>query len=420
MMGASHLTDRGRIKLGSLGFLGIFLPLLASASLPLVPLLMLSNILMGFAYGPIYVTLTSYFQNKAQGPNLGKNNGAQSAVSNSAVAMGYSLLAWAASICGETPFPKIIGYMGPVYALAVAAFFFIAPRLLPGLSPRSWTSKHDAAAAVTAPVASPAATQEKLGTNDMADVFRKASTLAASGKKVLMVFDIDDTLLASEQVLGSEPWLDEEFTRILPLNQPETMSLFQRRRSQLLDFQYDSILRLGKAHLVEANVPSDMEAAGRQGVSMMALTSRSDNVREATRRQFVENGMSVDQSNFGLAMTGGENKGKFLASLLKNEGRIYDGVVFVDDKQSNIEEVSSAFAAGNINLIAYRYGRQDLRRQVYSSAEYQAAARVQLKVWKETSRILGDKEALALAKKSPVSESEKNKLIYGTETPLVP
>ena len=293
-----------------------------------------------------------------------------------------------------------------------------------------------------APAAASAA-QERLATNDMSDPFRRAGELARSGGNILMAFDLDNTVLTTNQVLGGEPWTDDMVGVLLPLLKTDP-ALFSKRIAQLLDDKWDSILkdiaRQKKSHLTEDEIPEYMRQASALGVKMIALTARSTNVVEATRTALTDNGIDFDRTKLGAdiptvtipggkhdgtytqgqLMAFGGNKGEFLAAMLKRQPRAPDVVIYVDNKQSEGDRVAQSLQSGGVNLIAYRYGRMDWQPAVHTSPEYRAAARVQFKTWHETGRIIGDAEALETASRAPVSQEEVNLLIYGAVDPLKP
>ena len=284
----------------------------------------------------------------------------------------------------------------------------------------------------------------------MDDVLRQAESFSRQGKTVLIAYDIDNTLLAADQTLGSEPWVDAMVASLLPLNQPSTQDLFHLRlQTQLLDGVYDDLVEAiadeNKSHLVDGAVAGEIRDLQRKpGVKMIILTSRDGRVSGSTDRALKENGLDFAGSKFGQDMsvftvpgcpkpgsyqdgifsTYGSNKGLMLTAMLQAQKFAPDVVLYVDNKQSEVDRVYGALKDANVNIIAYRYSRMDDEAKAYQARPDHPEARVELKAWKESGHILSDAEAQVVIDRDPghdpVPASEANMLIYGTENPFAP
>jgi hypothetical protein len=294
------------------------------------------------------------------------------------------------------------------------------------------------------------ATREERTTADMGDVLRQAEDFSRQGKTVLIAFDVDNTLLAANQALGSEPWSDAESDYLQPLDRPSTRSLFfLRLQTQFLDGIYNSVIKAiadeGKSHLVDDSIAGKIQDLQREpGVKMIVLTSRDGRISDSTSRALKENGINFSASKFGVDMpvfpvpgcpnpgsyrdgifsTDGGAKGPMLVALLAAQKFTPDAVLYVDNKQPQVDGVFGALASVGADVIAYRYSRMDDQAKTYKERSDHPEARVQLKAWKESGRILSDAEAQSVIDRGPgrdpVPVSEANKLIYGKENPFAP
>jgi len=132
---ASRLTDRGWLRWTWAGFSFILLPLVFWGNLPV---LFASVLMIGFSYAPNLVTLTSYFQNNA-GEKIGESMGAQGALFNAAISLGFALLGANAGLFHPI-FPGLLVPMSAAFGLSGLVFLF-APRFLPGLSRTSFQAR---------------------------------------------------------------------------------------------------------------------------------------------------------------------------------------------------------------------------------------------------------------------------------------
>lgn len=138
---AERLTDRGWVMWAGAGAATLALPIIFWGS---VPIFFASVLMLGFFFGPALITLQSYFQRSARDQHMGGVVGVQSSIFNTAISLGFGLLALMSSshkFVGEM-FP---GLLIPVLALfmGVGALYYIAVRrgALPGLSATSLKPK---------------------------------------------------------------------------------------------------------------------------------------------------------------------------------------------------------------------------------------------------------------------------------------
>lgn len=236
------------------------------------------------------------------------------------------------------------------------------------------------------------------------EVQSEALRLSASyGKeKVLLVFDIDNTLLAMQRDLGSDQWY--AWQRSLPEHDPWRVS----HLLQTQGFLYDVSSMRATEPVCQPKVVRQLQQAG---FTTLLLTSRGHEFRDPTRRELLANGYDfrestltpragypdsyspydvslIEQSGIsrqeaeqwipgdggepfakprpvsyqqGVYMTAGQNKGVMLRMILHKSDNVgkYSAIVFVDDQPRHTEHVRQAFANQNVELVTFRYTRED-------------------------------------------------------------
>lgn len=186
---------------------------------------------------------------------------------------------------------------------------------------------------------------------------------------VLVIFDIDNTLIRPCQMLGSDEWVDYTWRK----KEKEGVSSEDLRRSVIET--WIAIQVLTKMRLIEEAAPSVIEKLQKMHVPVMALTARSEPVARSTRLQLQSVGIDVSKTrlsdkNFyieddpsvwfidGILFTAGRDKGKSLLSFLRQVHYIPHKVVFIDDKKSSLESVEK-IGRGIFQCIGLRYNRAD-------------------------------------------------------------
>jgi hypothetical protein len=193
---------------------------------------------------------------------------------------------------------------------------------------------------------------------------------------VLMVFDIDNTLLAMEQGLGADQWY-------------EWQSGLSKQDRCSIDYVGDRFAVQGALFYASAMRPTQDDAARQvkiiqdSGIPVIVLTSRSPDYRLQTFRELRRNGYNFVSSAIGppggydqpfipvengrlsryedgVFMTAGQHKGQMLYTLLEKTGTAMPSViVMVDDKQKNLDMVIETFRELDIPAHAWRYSGED-------------------------------------------------------------
>ncbi len=215
-------------------------------------------------------------------------------------------------------------------------------------------------------------------TADLADVTADTLTLVASVGRdnVLVVFDIDNTILAMEQGLGSDQWYD--WQKALASEDPCSPEYVGERFAVQGALYFASAMRATQDDAAE-----QVRKIQGMGVAVIALSSRGldyrlQTFRELRRNHFnfsfsaigppggldepfvpVENGRPSLYED-GVFLTAGQHKGQMLYALLSKTGtRMPAVIVMADDKQKNLDDLKETFAALNVPVHAWRYTAED-------------------------------------------------------------
>jgi hypothetical protein len=194
--------------------------------------------------------------------------------------------------------------------------------------------------------------------------------------RVLVVFDIDNTLLAMEQDLGSDQWY--YWQKDLAFADPCSGFLVSDRLKVQGALFYASAMRP-----TQPDAAAQLNRLQDAGLSVIAVTSRGPEFRLQTFRELRRQGMSFWRTALpprrgwpdpfvpaggsrearyedGVFLTAGQDKGVMVQALLARAGSPEPAViVFVDDKQNNLDDVLAAFRGTDVAIHAWYYRRED-------------------------------------------------------------
>jgi hypothetical protein len=225
-------------------------------------------------------------------------------------------------------------------------------------------------------------------TDDLAEVADAALKQAAihGSDRVLVVFDIDNTLLAMEQGLGSDQWYywQKELQAASPCD-PAVVA--------------DRFAAQGALYFASAMRPTQPDAAEQlqrlqdAGLDVIALTSRGSDYRLQTFRELRRADISFwpsalpPQRGFGktfipeggtrpalyedgVFLTAGQHKGDMLKALMDLTETAHPRViVMADDKQENLDDVAETFRDLSFSTHLYRYTREDAAVAAFDATE---------------------------------------------------
>lgn len=219
-----------------------------------------------------------------------------------------------------------------------------------------------------------------------------------SPKDVLVVFDIDNTMLQNKITLGSEQWFYWQ-SDLLNTNSPKKVAddFSGLLRVQGLLFDLDPM------KLTDENLDEVLASLQQKGLKTIILTSRGPEFRSATERTLKDHGLnfqafkvgediggtylpyklsSLDAQAKGFAknkkarpvsymngiyMTAGQHKGLMLEKLLEKFHYDPKAIVFIDNHQKQVNRVFESFE-GKENVLTLRFKGMDKRYQRMETA----------------------------------------------------
>ena len=236
-----------------------------------------------------------------------------------------------------------------------------------------------AAPSTPPPKPPPPPPQNLVGTTDELQlVVELALDLARKygNEKILVVFDIDNTLLAMEQDLGSDQWY--HWQKDLETAEPCSDRLVSDRLAVQGALYFASAMRP-----TQASAAAQVRRLQDAGLRAIALTARGSDYRLATFRELRRNGFSFWPTAWppaagyaeefvpedlqrpvryedGVVFAAGQDKGLVLQDLLQRSGEQAPLlIVMADDKQDNLQAVMKAFSWTSTKVQAWRYTRED-------------------------------------------------------------
>jgi hypothetical protein len=216
--------------------------------------------------------------------------------------------------------------------------------------------------------------------------------------RVLLVYDIDNTLLTMKQDLGGDAWFT--WQEDLLKKSPASPDLVAADFSGLLEWQ-GVFFTLAKMIPTEPKAVEIFNQLKGDGLETMILTSRGPEFRSQTERELKRNGFQIGPmrslpqepvTSFlsyeaagttrfpptelqrlkvasarpitfqkGIMMTSGQHKGVMLGTFLEKYqiDDDFDAIVFIDDHAKHTDRVHDAMAAHVRELVTIRYSKLD-------------------------------------------------------------
>lgn len=233
--------------------------------------------------------------------------------------------------------------------------------------------------------------------------------LQYGAENVLVVLDIDNTLLTSDTDLGSDIWFQWQTGKLGLKPSPEQ----KLDRDCLFNEAICLLYELGTMSLTDSLLPGYIRNWQFKGLTVFALTSRSPQCRPSTERDLKANGIDLSlaplrtvdgreihfdkeaDSNLsyreGIFMTRGADKGLMLADILARSGRSFKAIIVVDDTGKNIVNIrnnAANYSAADIVLVYYtKILTERVRQNNNDTLTVEQAARMH-RDWDELIRLL--------------------------------
>lgn len=219
---------------------------------------------------------------------------------------------------------------------------------------------------------------EQLTTNDMNDVLTKIQSFEKQRQiNNLVVFDIDNTLLSTDNLIGSDQWFEWQAQLVSTGNRQYAVA---NSIPELIS-TYCKMLPLVQTRPTQNDLAQVLNALKRTNASIILLTSRGPTLRSTTEENLKLHNLWLAEKSFhkgiidpllvpgfnlqtsfmsGIFMTSGIHKGEALKFILKFSNRSFSNIIFVDDHEKHVNRVQETFKNQSaINVVTFRYGRED-------------------------------------------------------------
>lgn len=231
-----------------------------------------------------------------------------------------------------------------------------------------------------------------------------ANAPAITQPNTLIVFDLDNTIIAPTQTLGSDQWgsVQQKRFREQGLAAEEAID---RGVAEFAEVQMKTNVRL-----TEPEARHFIQSLQARGFRVMGLTARPMNLVDRTLEELNQVGVTFSTTAItgtlpqttdarhevrykdGILFVGPHNtKGQVLKTFLGKH--IPAAIRFFDDKAHHVQDLESVFS-GSTQYTGYRYSRED--EAVHNMDT--AIGDVQWKIFKNCGVIISDREAAKLTR----------------------
>ncbi len=203
----------------------------------------------------------------------------------------------------------------------------------------------------------------------------------------LVLVDIDDTLIAPVQMLGSDTWFEYRFKKYQE-NGIDAANALEKSLAE-----WEAIRHLSQMELIEPEIPEMITSLQKNGVPVMGLTIQGLALATRTVLQLREHQIDLSLTSphkedrclslqghtllyrQGILFTSGKPKGESLFEFCKKIGKLPKQIVVIDDKLSHLQSLEKEAMKWGIEFTGLRYAFSDKRKKGFSStiADYQLA-----------------------------------------------
>ncbi|MCX5774663.1 MAG: DUF2608 domain-containing protein [Fusobacteria bacterium] len=227
-------------------------------------------------------------------------------------------------------------------------------------------------------------------------------------QNVLLVYDIDCTLLTAKQQLGSDIWFNWQSQ--LMATDPNSKYLVSKDFNQMLQDQI--ILNyFYPLYPTESTMPQQFSQLQNQGFKNLILSARGSAWEQLTEQQMANAGFNVQKNEISNGFTGtympynlsnisgsgltaqdvsiaklknprtvsfengifyasGQNKGIILKTLLAKLGQQYKAIIFIDDTKANTDNMWAIYQNDpTVNMNCVRYSYDDSLKAAFAAED---------------------------------------------------
>lgn len=203
---------------------------------------------------------------------------------------------------------------------------------------------------------------------------------------MLVIFDIDNTLIEPVQELGTNQWFENRIREYVSYGYGKHEALEKALR------EWEAIQNVTKVRIVEEGTQQIIENIQLQRFKMMGLTSRGLSLATLTVSHLNKvgidlrkNGPTKEEVFFmntrgvlfrgGILFTAGTHKGKALFKFLDRINDQPKSVLFINDKATHLAQIEETCEERGVPFIGLRYGYLDekvknFRKQIAEVQSY--------------------------------------------------
>lgn len=194
-----------------------------------------------------------------------------------------------------------------------------------------------------------------------------------SSKKILIVCDIDNTLLRASQHSGSVAWGDYLIAQL------ELKGISKQQAEEVESIFWKAIQPYVKVETVDPETPAIIREIQNRKISILGLTARAPDEIDYTTKQLLSLDINLSSHEQNLSISERLRMGKYdalydqgilfstpfnkksnvLFHFLKKHEFFPECIIFVDDKWSHVEDVEKACNEENIACIGIRINAAD-------------------------------------------------------------
>lgn len=206
-----------------------------------------------------------------------------------------------------------------------------------------------------------------------------SSVLAHADKDTLVVFDIDNTIMETQQYLGSDVWLCHT------IDQCKSKGFSAK---DVLNYILPLYFLIHEYHDMKPiqNAPALIKTLQNKNITVIALTNRSKHITQITLDQFDKMGIdfsltSICDKNLeirhkylgffkkGVIFCAANPKGEMLFLVLEKVGCAPKKILFIDDKLKYVKSVEKESEKHNIECIGIRFSGADATKAKFDPKE---------------------------------------------------
>lgn len=192
--------------------------------------------------------------------------------------------------------------------------------------------------------------------------------LSTIDQNTLVIFDIDNTLLRQDSMIGTHQWGDYIRERSL------RRGLSPQEAGDAQHKAFGSVQgKVSAVPLEEDEIRYILAYLQKFKISHFALTARNPALKNETLQQLkifshnFEKGFPAQKDpsalnphlDQGVIFSGTTPKGELLKKILNNSDRKFSKIIFVDDRKYNLDSIETNLANSGIELVSLRYGGAD-------------------------------------------------------------